>query len=189
MPLYMTQAAYTAQAWAAMAQHPENREQTFRALVERVGGELRSMYFCLGEYDVVVVFTAPDATVATSIAIAATAAGHLKSIKTTSLVSVDDAMKAMRMAGTMPYQAPMTLSARIEALLDADPRTAQAHIDVISQGGEVTLSGAVASQRERLAAEEIARSAPGVALVLNEVQVGQVRSGDQASPPIQRPPV
>src|SRR5260370_10300622 len=35
MALYMLQAAYTPQAWAAMASKPEDREQAARALTER----------------------------------------------------------------------------------------------------------------------------------------------------------
>jgi uncharacterized protein with GYD domain len=53
MPLYMIQAAYTPEAWAALTRTPEDRTQVFRTLAERVGARLVSAYFCFGEYDVV----------------------------------------------------------------------------------------------------------------------------------------
>jgi hypothetical protein len=40
MPLYMTQFAYTSEAWAALAKKPQNREEVLRALIEKLGGRL-----------------------------------------------------------------------------------------------------------------------------------------------------
>ena len=42
MPLYMTQFAYTPQAWAALTKKPENREEIFRGLVQKEGVFLRT---------------------------------------------------------------------------------------------------------------------------------------------------
>ncbi len=67
--------------------------------------------------------------------------------------------------------ADTALVARVTARLAEDPRTALAPIDVSALGGEVTLSGAVTSPRVKQAAEEIARSIPGVVVVLNELRV------------------
>ncbi|MDQ3892791.1 MAG: GYD domain-containing protein [Actinomycetota bacterium] len=38
MSLYMTQFAYTPEAWKAFAKNPEDRSSVFRELVERLGG-------------------------------------------------------------------------------------------------------------------------------------------------------
>ena len=171
MPLYMVQAAYTAEAWAAMARQPEDREQAFRALVERVGGRVHSFYFCFGEYDVVATYEAPDEAMAAAVAVAANAAGHLKATKTTPLIATARAMEGMRTAGGLAYRAPSTLAARVEAALAADPRTAGAAVDVSAAGGEVTLEGAVRSAQVREAAEAVARAAAGAALVVNELVV------------------
>src|SRR5439155_22881318 len=81
MALYMLQASYTSEAWAAMAQQPADREQVFRNLVEGLGGRLLGFYFCLGDYDVVATYEAGDAANATGIAIAAYAAGALRAVK------------------------------------------------------------------------------------------------------------
>ncbi|HLG50805.1 MAG TPA: BON domain-containing protein [Chloroflexota bacterium] len=67
--------------------------------------------------------------------------------------------------------ADSTLAAQITARLASDPRTALATIEVTSVGGEVTLSGTVESPGVREAAELIARSVPGVKLVINELKV------------------
>ena len=64
MPLYMTQFAYTPQAWAALTKKPENREDALRALMEKFGSRLVSFYNCFGEYDGVVIYEAPDETTA-----------------------------------------------------------------------------------------------------------------------------
>jgi uncharacterized protein with GYD domain len=106
MALYMLQASYTSEAWAAMAHRPTDREQAFRELVEGLGGQLLGFYFCLGDYDVVATYEAGDSAKATGIAIAANAAGHLRAIKTTPLTTTADAMVAMQVAGTVDYRAP-----------------------------------------------------------------------------------
>ena len=106
MSLYMLQAAYTPQAWAAMSRRPEDREKTVRDLVERGGGAFRHLYYSFGAFDVVVIFDAPDPQTAAAIAIAANNAGHLKAIQTTPLLTVPEAMDVMRKAGNLSYQAP-----------------------------------------------------------------------------------
>jgi uncharacterized protein with GYD domain len=106
MSLYMVQAAYTSQAWSAMSRKPEDREKTIRDLVERAGGTLHTAYFAFGPFDVVVIFDAPDAQTAAAIAVAANNAGHLKSIQTTPLLTVQEAMEVMRKAGGLTYKAP-----------------------------------------------------------------------------------
>jgi uncharacterized protein with GYD domain len=106
MSLYMVQAAYTSQAWSAMSRKPEDREKAVRDLVERAGGKLQNTYFSFGPFDVVVIFDAPDAPTAAAIAVAANNAGHLRSIQTTPLLTVSEAMEVMRKAGTLSYNAP-----------------------------------------------------------------------------------
>ena len=57
-----------------------------------------------------------------------------------------------------------------EALL-RDPRTTQAVIEVTCLGGSVTLRGQVRTPQEKAAAVEIARAVPGVAAVIDELEV------------------
>ncbi len=106
MPLYMTQFAYTPEAWTAMVRNPEDRSTAVRGLAETLGGRLVSFYFSFGEYDGVIISEAPDETTAAAILMAAVTPGHLKTIKTTVLLSAEEGMEAMRKAGAVTYQAP-----------------------------------------------------------------------------------
>src|SRR5450759_5281816 len=92
MAFYMVQAAYTAEAIAAMAKNPQDRSVPVRELAQKLGGRLISLYFCFGEYDIVVLAELPDDTAATAIAMAAVSAGHLKAYKTTKLFTVEESM-------------------------------------------------------------------------------------------------
>ena len=106
MPLYMTQVSYTSEAWAAMTQNPEDRSEVFGRLTQAMGGTLLSWYYTFGEYDVLVIYEAPDESTAAAIVLAATAPGHLSKVKTTVLLSAEEGMEAMRKAGEATYRAP-----------------------------------------------------------------------------------
>lgn len=106
MARYMIQAAYTAEAAAAFASMPQDRVAGVRALLERLEARLDSFDYCLGDYDVVATYTAPDDTTATAIALAALAPGHLKAFKTTKLLSPDEFLAASRKASGAGYQGP-----------------------------------------------------------------------------------
>lgn len=106
MPRYLVQAAYTAEAAAAFVSNPQDRVAGVRALADRMGGSLDSFDFCLGDYDAVITFTAPDDVTAAAVALAAIAPGHLKAYKTTKLLSPDEFMEAQRKAHGISFQAP-----------------------------------------------------------------------------------
>ena len=106
MPLFVTQAAYTAEAWRAMTQSPEDRSQVLRAVLDQMGGRLVGLYHTFGEYDILVIFEAPDETTATAVVLAAVSAGHLKTVKTTLALTTEQAMAAMRQAGSLTVRAP-----------------------------------------------------------------------------------
>jgi uncharacterized protein with GYD domain len=106
LALYMTQFAYTADAWAALAKNPQDRGQVVAALTEKLGGKFREIYYCFGDYDGLIIFEAPDNATAAAIIVAAIAPGHLKAAKTTPLFTMSDTMALLRKAGTATYQAP-----------------------------------------------------------------------------------
>ncbi len=60
MAVYMTQFNYTSEAWAALAKNPTNRRETIDKVFQAVGGRLIELYYCLGEYDGVLLVEAPD---------------------------------------------------------------------------------------------------------------------------------
>ncbi len=106
MALYMLQGTYTAEAWATMTKNPQDRRIPFRELTQKLGGRLIEVYYCFGEYDVVVLVEFPDDTATLAGAMAALTPGHLKAIKTTKLFSVEETMQAMRKAGSLTYSGP-----------------------------------------------------------------------------------
>lgn len=106
MALYMIQGTYTAEAWATMAKNPQDRRSPIREIAQKLGGRLIDIYYCFGEYDVVVLFEASDDNAALTTAIAGVTPGHLKAIKTTKLFTVEETMEAMRKAGSLAFQGP-----------------------------------------------------------------------------------
>ena len=106
MPLYMTQFAYTSEAWKALVKKPEDRGKVFGELIEKMGGSLVSMYYCMGEYDGMVIYEAPDETTAAATVLSAVSPGHLKTTKTPVLLSLEGTLKAMNKANAEAYPGP-----------------------------------------------------------------------------------
>jgi uncharacterized protein with GYD domain len=106
MALYMIQGTYTAEAWAAMAKNPQDRRSPIREVAQKLGGRLIDIYYCFGEYDVIVLAELPDDNAALTTAIAGITPGHLKAYKTTKLFTVEETMEAMRKAGSLTFQGP-----------------------------------------------------------------------------------
>ena len=106
MAHYMVQAAYTAEAIAAMVNKPEDRAAAIRPVVEKLGGKLEGVWFCFGEYDIVGISQLPDNVSAAAFAFAVTQGGKMKTLKTTPLMSPDEAVKAMKKAAGAGYRPP-----------------------------------------------------------------------------------
>lgn len=106
MPRYLVQASYSSEGTAAMISNPVDRAAVIRQLVESVGGELVTFDFAFGDYDVVIIGEVPDNVTMAALSMAASASGVVKVLKTTPLLSVDDAMEAMHKAGQVGYQPP-----------------------------------------------------------------------------------
>ncbi len=106
MPHYLIQAAYTPEAWAAMVKNPQSRAEAVRPIIEGLGGKLLSIYLAFGEYDVVGLAEYPDNASAAAFSMAASAGGALKAVKTTPLMTTEEAVEAMRKAGQAGYRPP-----------------------------------------------------------------------------------
>src|SRR5580658_4512250 len=99
MPLYMYEAAYTAESLAAQLKNPQNRaEAVGRAACEAVGGKLVGSWYCFGEYDLIIVADVPNNESMAALALAIAAGGAVKSSKTTVLMSGDEAVAGMKKA-------------------------------------------------------------------------------------------
>ena len=106
MPRYLIQASYTSDAVAAFVSKPQDRVAGIRAVVKKMGGKLESCDYCLGDDDLVAIATFPDDTSAAAMSLAVNAPGHLKSYKTTRLLSPQEFLEAQQKAHGLSYQAP-----------------------------------------------------------------------------------
>ena len=106
MAHYLLQVAYTAESWSALVKTPHDRLEAVRPVVERLGGRLDNAWLAFGHYDVVAVFEAPDNVTAAAFSMALSAAGGVKAVKTTPLMTFEDGMGAMRKVAHARYQPP-----------------------------------------------------------------------------------
>ena len=96
MTLYMYQASYTAKSMAAQVKDPRDPAEVIRPTLEELGAKILVTGFPFGEYDVLVVYEAPDDMTAASVAMAIAAAGEVKSAKTTRLLSGQEWLESLR---------------------------------------------------------------------------------------------
>lgn len=102
MPLYLYQAAYTGESIAAQMKNPQDRI-TVAAIpaINAVGGKLLAGGYTFGDYDIAVVYEAPDDQSAAAVAMAVAAGGAVKAGRTTKLLSGDDWVAALGKAQTV----------------------------------------------------------------------------------------
>jgi uncharacterized protein with GYD domain len=96
MALYMYQASYTARSMAAQLKEPQDPVAAMRSALEDLGAEIVVAGFPFGEYDVLLVYDAPDDLTAASVAMAVAAEGEVKSAKTTRLLSGQEWLESLR---------------------------------------------------------------------------------------------
>jgi uncharacterized protein with GYD domain len=106
MSVYMSQFSYTPEAWTALGRDPVDRREGINALMQQVGGRLIELYYAFGEYDGVLLFEAPDDASAAAALLAAIGAGHLKSNRTTKLLTVEEALEALRKVKDLSFRGP-----------------------------------------------------------------------------------
>jgi len=97
MPLYMYQAAYTAESWAAQMNNPQNRvDSVGRQVTEAVGGKMIGGWYCLGDYDVILIADVPNIESMAAIAVAIAAGGAIKSSHTIALMTGAELVAALK---------------------------------------------------------------------------------------------
>jgi uncharacterized protein with GYD domain len=98
MPLYLYQAAYTAESLAAQIENPQDRIEAVRPAFEAAGAKIVAAGMSFGEYDATVIFDAPDDVSAAALAAAVGAGKAVKAAKTTKLLSGPEWVEALRKA-------------------------------------------------------------------------------------------
>ena len=107
MPHFLHQVAYSPEGWHALVNNPEDRVEAVRPAIEKLGGKIKSAWFSFGEYDVVLISEMPSAVNAAAISMAFAAGGACKGVQTTPLLSVEEALDAMKKANESDYK-PVT---------------------------------------------------------------------------------
>jgi uncharacterized protein with GYD domain len=108
MPLYLTRFSYTPETWARMIDNPEDRRVAAQSYIESVGGKLHGFWYAFGEHDGYNLWEAPDNVSMAAVVLAIGGGGALSSVETTVLMSVDETIDALKMAGQVGYRAPAT---------------------------------------------------------------------------------
>jgi uncharacterized protein with GYD domain len=107
VPLYLYQAAYTPESLAAQLKEPKDRIEVVRPAFDAAGATIVASGYPFGEYDVLVVYEAPDDTAAASLALAFGAGGAVKAAKTTRLLSGPEWIASLQKAqGVAPQYRP-----------------------------------------------------------------------------------
>ena len=106
MPHFLTQVSYNEQTWQTLVANPQNRLDSIRPVIEKLGGRLVNGYFAFGDYDLVLITELPNNVSAAALAIAAAAGGACKSVKTTPLMEAAEGLEALRTAATSGESAP-----------------------------------------------------------------------------------
>ena len=104
MPHYLQQVAYSTEGWEALVEKPQNRIEAVRPVIEKLGGKIESAWFAFGDYDVVLIVQMPTNVDAGAIAMAFAAGGACKAVKTTPLLTVEEAVAAMKKAAGAGYR-------------------------------------------------------------------------------------
>jgi len=102
----MYQAAYTPESLAAQIKEPHDRIEAVSPSYEAMGAKILAGGYPLGDYDVLIVYEAPDDTVAAGLALAIGAGGAVRSAKTTRLLSGAEWIDSLRKAQGSQYKPP-----------------------------------------------------------------------------------
>lgn len=106
MSRYLVQAAYTAEGLKGLQKDKASgRKQAVTRAVEGLGGRLESIYYALGDYDVVLIVDMPDVISGAALGLRVSASGLVRT-KTTPLLTVEEADSAL--GKTVDYRAPGT---------------------------------------------------------------------------------
>jgi len=106
MAHYLLQAAYTTEALQTLLRNPQDRGAALQGPIGNLGGKIQSLFLSFGDYDAVALIEMPDNVAAAAIAMAISAGGACKTVKTTPLLSAAEGMEAAGKAAACGYRSP-----------------------------------------------------------------------------------
>ena len=106
MALFMIQGSYTPNAWAAQIKNPTDRMAAVGKMLAPLGVTFEHYWYSFGDHDFVIIAQGPGNVEASAAVLAAYGGGALTSIKTTPLLTADEAISALRKASDVDYRPP-----------------------------------------------------------------------------------
>ncbi len=106
MAKYLMQVTYSDSALAELVSQPQDRGAVISELFDRLGGKVEAFHHSLGEYDLVIIAEFPDNETLAAIQFAVRSTGAAKNLVTTTLLSREEAVNALRRSGSSGYQPP-----------------------------------------------------------------------------------
>lgn len=98
MTVYIAQGRYTAAAMKGLVAKPEDRMGEVKGLIERAGGKLIDYYITFGDYDFILIYSAPSPVASFSAGAIAAAGGSVTDLKTTIGLTTEEARQGYEMA-------------------------------------------------------------------------------------------
>lgn len=106
MALSMIQFSYRSDTVGKLLKNPEDRSIAVKQLIESLGGKMLAFYFSFGDYDGIVIADMPDNVSSLATTMVSFAAGGTAKLKTTILITIEEAMAAMRKAAGLKLEQP-----------------------------------------------------------------------------------
>jgi uncharacterized protein with GYD domain len=88
-----------------MVKNPQDRAAAVTPVIAKLGGRVERFWLSFGEYDIVGVVEMPNNVSAAAFAMAISASGSARNVKTTPLLTVEEVIDAMKQAASCGYKA------------------------------------------------------------------------------------
>jgi uncharacterized protein with GYD domain len=106
MATFLIQGSYTPGAWTAQIKNPTERIAAVGEMMAPLGVTFDHYWYSFGDHDFVIIASGPGNVEAAAAVLAAYSGGALTSIKTTPLLTADEAIAALRKASDVQYRPP-----------------------------------------------------------------------------------
>jgi len=106
MPMYLFKFTNTPQTWANMLARPEDRRETLGPVFDSLGGRLHGMWYAFGEADGYILAELPDDVATAAVSVKAVSSGAFAGVTTTKLLTVEEALDALRQGAEVQFRAP-----------------------------------------------------------------------------------
>ena len=98
MAYYLFRGRMSKQSIEAMVKNPQSRTEAAQAIIEAAGGKLHHYFFALGEDDIIVLTEFPSNASVAAVSMAVGSTGAVDDMRSTALLTMDEAVTAMKMA-------------------------------------------------------------------------------------------